>query len=564
MKKILYSLLIFVSIFFVVDKVSADYDDTKTIYLDLENTKVTTVLSNLEPKLTEILDYYKNNNPYNHELVIFIRNNGDIYLYLLPESFVSTMGTNYCSLYVANSSSAGRYSYGCRTSDIKIKSYTFNSSSDISQFKTDMITEYSSISDRSKGSHVTATTLGSKISFFDNISDFLSSYSFFGLPYYSTVPIYNYEPYTGYTYYNIKFGDLELPFRGYLEPSDNYFKQEEPEPYIFDEYIYDHIYSKMIFNFDLSILESRDHVFDLMLNNLSVENEINDGILYETERFEISYPYLEYETSTGLKDILYLKDYDDNEIKEKRKVFVGFYQERLPENVTSLKLIIPLYDTTEYQLLVQLVTWFPFEVSYETEEQMHSYYEYLDLSNKYGAMFIPKLVSNNSQITTYFLTRGIDTIYIYDTYDYKEAPIEIYEDVSDFTYSFSYDEQQHNLFFKTNTYSSFSTIYYDTRYFDYYIVDSKYSIGSITNPNTGENHYIDFSNTANVEVNFANIGDVFNFISDKIDSTGESYLLFKDSVSTFFNTMPTDIYILILTILAVILIGTALALGGWK
>ena len=195
---------------------------------------------------------------------------------------------------------------------------------------------------------------------------------------------------------------------------------------------------------------------------------------------------------------------------------------------------------------------------------MNSYYQYLDLSNKYGAMFIPKLVANNSQITSYFLTRGIDTIYVYDTYDYKKAPIEIYEDVSDFTYSFLYDQQQYNLFFKTNTYSNSATIYYDTRYFDYQIVDSKYSIGSITNPNTGENHYIDFSNTADVEVNFSNIGDVFNFIAEKIDSSGESYLLFKDSVSTFFNTMPTDIYILILTILAVILIGTALALGGWK
>ena len=41
-------------------------------------------------------------------------------------------------------------------------------------------------------------------------------------------------------------------------------------------------------------------------------------------------------------------------------------------------------------------------------------------------------------------------------------------------------------------------------------------------------------------------------------------MLFTNSVNVFFGTMPLDVYILIITILAVLFIGIALALGGWK
>lgn len=517
MKRILYSLLIFISIFFVVDKVSAVTSDVYDMSKWIDVSEFT-----LPDGITE----------ENYNIIIVSRFNGQGYKLFYWSKDIE----RYPRAAVDDYLNVNPFPYF-----IKSSTYTF----EFSTVLTGTGPGYVNVYDESKP--------------FSKVFDISNSEQTTGTFTFNV----DYVVYTSVNIEYVKSGAEPYGYALWFDLSKVDF-EEEPEPYTFDEYIDDVNYSKMIFNFDLSILESRDHVFDLTLNNFSIENEINDGILYETERFEISYPYLEYETSTGLKDVLYLKDYDDKEIKEKRKVFVGSYIDILPDDVISLKLIIPLYDTTNYQLWIQLVSWFPFEVSYETEEEMNSYYQYLDLSNKYGAMFIPKLVANNSHLTSYFLTRGIDTIYVYDTYDYKEAPIEIYEDVSDFTYSFSYDQQQYNLFFKTNTYSNSATIYYDTRYFDYQIVDSKYLIGSITNPNTGENHYIDFSNTANVEFNFANIGDVFNFIAEKIDSSGESYLLFKDSVSTFFNTMPTDIYILILTILAVILIGTALALGGWK
>lgn len=555
MKKVLYSLLIFFSVFVVVDKVSAAtynfpvmdyfynyYDETDNLQEDFEEILsiakgkdydvIITLYHYVSPSGTSSL--YCDTHP-TEGMCKYI---AYYYVYIIQNGHVPTFKIN---------SSSWIYSLA----DSNIVSKKIEVDSDYNSNYEALITE---LTNNDFSNFVAATT--NKLYYYARSNNNEMIYGASGDYVISSLDSSSNSYYFGE--HQIVAGSLLPTYKNY------YYVEEEPEPYIFDEYIEDHIYSKMIFNFDLSILESRDYVFDLLLNNLSVENEINDGILYETEMFEISYPYLEYETSTGLKDILYLKDYDDNAIKEKRKVFVGFYQERLPEDVTSLKLIIPLYDTTEYQLLVQLVSWFPFEVSYETEEEMYSYYEYLDLSNKYGVMFIPKLLDNNSQVTAYFLTRGIDTIYVYDTYDYKEQPIEIYNDVSDFTYSFSYYQTQYNLFFKTRTYSSSSTIYYDTRYFTYEIVDSKYLIGNVINPNSGENHYIDFSNTANISIDFKSIGDVFYFISEKIDSGGEAYYLFKDSVSTFFNTMPTDIYILILTILSVILIGTALALGGWK
>ena len=180
-------------------------------------------------------------------------------------------------------------------------------------------------------------------------------------------------------------------------------------------------------------------------------------------------------------------------------------------------------------------------------------------------MFIPKLVENNSSITSTFIYGGIEKILIYDTYDYKQTPIKTYsgEDGA-ISYQFDRYDLNYNLFFVSEQKPLRSLVKYDTRYFTYEIVDSKYSVGSIINPNTGENHYIDFSNTANVQVNFESMSDVFEFIASHFDKNNNAYILFSDSLNVFFNTMPTDIYIFILTLLVIILIGVGLALGGWK
>lgn len=366
----------------------------------------------------------------------------------------------------------------------------------------------------------------------------------------------------GYYFNN---GDIVLiNNNGVLELNTDYKTSLTPEPNIFEEEIDDINYSKMIFDFDLGVLAEREYILDLLFDFSTIGNLDSSGQLYDSSSVPFPEPYLEIVNSNGFKDIIALESLNESH-NVLKSAWSGTYQETISSDITSLKLIIPMNATENVRYDIGLISYIPYTYSFEYDEELENYYEEIDLSNKYGVMFMPKLLDNDSSITSVFIYGGIDSIYTYDTYDYKQEPIETYsaEDGA-FSYQFDRYDLNYNLFFVSSQKPLRSLVKYDTRYFTYKVVDSKYSIGTVTNPNTGENHYIDFSNTANVQIDFESIGDIFYFISDNLDSGGEAYLLFSNSVSAFFNTMPTDIYIFILTLLAVIFIGTLLALGGWR
>lgn len=539
------------------------------VYFDTKSSNFISTYKNISGKLDEVLNILKNKNLNNYRWAVYVGEDSSgsfVSVNLLPTDFSSNpTDSNYAYCYVTAFKYSSYYynAGGCYTNNVATKRYTFRSNSSTSTLETDLTLAFSNISGKITGSNTIQHSNLNQFNFNNHMYDYFTNNNYFILPYASSVPIYNYHRSSGSTYYHIKIGDNNLSFDSgsYLEPSDeiisvNLFNS-------FNEEVDDINYSKMIFEFDVSVLKEKSNIFDYSIDFKTLGFINEDGSLSK-DVMKFSRPYIEYVDEYGIKKNLEIDfDYKDQDLPrsswaiESHNSFYG--------DISSLKLIIPMHDTAYTRYLIQLSSLIPFTISYEVDEELFSHYQKVEVTGKYGIVFIPKIIENNSHISTLFYTRGIDKVLVYDSYNYNQNPIAIYdEDISNFTYNFAYEDTERNLFFVVN-YSGYSAfVEYDTRYYTYEIVDSKYSVGTIVNPNTGNSHYVDFSNTANAKVNFESIGDVFYFISDKIDTRTPSYLLFKNSVDAFFNTMSTDLYVLILTVLAVILIGTALALGGWK
>lgn len=338
-----------------------------------------------------------------------------------------------------------------------------------------------------------------------------------------------------------------------------------PEVNIFDREIDDIDYFKMIFTFDVNALKENNNVFDYLIDFESIGSIQDDNTINESHIQKFGRPYIEYVDKDGVLRTLEIDFGYDDQKSTRSAWYVSQYQS-ISSEISSFKLILPMDETAYSRYRIRFVSYIPFEVSYVTNEEALSYYENVDLTNKYGVIFMPKLVENKSDISSIFYTTGIESVLVYASYDLKESPIEVYDsDLSEFKYSISYENINYNLVFKVNPLTpELGIVTYDTRYYTYKIIDSKYSVGTVINPNTGDKYYIDFSNTNNVSIDFENVGDVFNFIGEKLDSSGASYSLFVGSLNAFFNTMPSDIYIFILVVVALILLGTTLILGGWK
>lgn len=334
---------------------------------------------------------------------------------------------------------------------------------------------------------------------------------------------------------------------------------------IFDEEVDDYNYSKMVFNLNQDEIKSNNYTFDTDYK-IETVGEIDDqgNLLSKDNSIEFLEPYIEYTLENRTK-YLYLSNSDSSH-NNPSNLWELASCPALPSGATGVKLIIPMESTKNVRYKVYFQTVVGFEVSYEYDDDVVDYYETIDLSNKYGVMFMPKIVANNySSIYAIFEFGGIESISVYETYDYNQNPIKVYEDLDTYI-SFNIDSEltNYNVFFKSEQKPLRSLVRYDTRYFTYHIVDSKYSVGIVENPNTGESTFVDFGNTGTTKVTFTDISSVFTYISEQLSDNNEAYILFSNSVRTFFATMPSDVFILIITVTAVLFLGIALALGGWK
>lgn len=541
------------------------------VYFDTKSSNFIATYNTLKVKLKEILDTLKNNNPNNYKWAVYIGEDSSgsfISVNLLPSNFSSNpTDSNYAYCYVNTSKYSNVYynAGGCNTNNVATKRYTFRSSSSISTLKSDLSLSFSSISGITAGSNIIQHSYLNQFNFTNNEYDYFTTNNYFILPYSANVPIYNYNRSSSSTFYHIKIGDSELSFnsKSYLESSDEFI--DVKDYYEFNETIDDIDLAKMIFDFDVSVFKERGNIFDYLIQFETIGSIQEDDSLNTNHLQKFSRPYIEYVDRNGLVR-RYEVDFGYEDQENPRTFWWTGNQDEIIGDITSLKLIIPMHETAYARYLIQLTSYIPFTVSYVTNQEHMIYYETIDLSNKYGVVFMPKLVENDSDISSVFYTDAIEEILVYSSYDYKKQPIEIYDkNIDEFSYIITYEQQDYNLFFKVNPQvSNLAIVTYDTRYYTYKIVDSKYSLGTLVNPNTNENHYVDFSNTANLKADFDSLSSIFTFISQQMDKQSAAYVLFYDSVSAFFNTMPTDIYIMILTTLAIILLGVSLALGGWK
>lgn len=569
MKKILINILIFFSVFVVVDKVSADTNETLTFSSTELEEKLTYISQNTKPGYAV--------RPYGSSTLNILNNTfiaekgyeeyGQYYACVSPGT--GSYPTAYC--FISDSPNLVKATY-IRSSDNTYKGLSLNFNFDLEDLYVYIVSN-GTVSSNSKyykdftGLNKYYLTTNHSYSLGD------SSYDIEDIYFPTNVPYIEFEG-TGTlvtsvtTTDNYIFNDGDVIF--YL--NDNEFKtnrehkkaQELLTLYKFNKNVDDYNYSKMIFNLNQDEIKSNNYNFDMEYKIETVGEIDEQGNLVSSDSIDFLEPYIEY-TLDNRKKYLYLSNSEASH-NNPSSLWELASCPALPSGATEVKLIIPMESTKNVRYKVYLKSAVSFYVSYEYDEEVVDYYETIDLGDKYGVMFMPKIVANNySSVYAIFEFGGIESISIYETYDLNQAPIEIYDDLDTYI-SFRIDNElvNYNVFFKSEQKPLQSLVKYDTRYFTYHIVDSKYSVGIVENPNTGESTFVDFGNTGSTQVSFTDISSVFKYISEQLSDNNEAYILFSNSVRTFFATMPSDVLILVMTITAVLFLGIALALGGWK
>lgn len=561
-----------------------------TVYFDTSHENFTSVYDELKSKLEEIKSVLSDN-PYNYNYVVYFGVNDydvkEIVVGLIPPELEYGINNDFYCTYSATSYDYKGMLYNldgaCFSKTNKafltykyysLEKLDYPYDSLITKLRHDIKVDPTSASDSSysgsyaAGSHLSVHYSSSDaFNFKNNKANYFENHTSFIMPYISSIELYNYyyRPDSTIKSYSIQIDDLKVSVGHYLSASDSYVGVG----YSFVENIDDYDYAKMIFNFDVNALSDRNNKFDVH-TSLSILGDFDfDTKEYKvcSECFKVSEPYLEYTLSTGEKDLVLIR----NEDLYNRKLNYDFsldnvYNKKLPDDIVELKLIIPMDYINDVRFQVGLETKIPFTYSYEKDSDYEPYYETIDLSNKYGVMLMPKLKDNNSGIMSTVFYGDVESILVYDTYDYKNAVGDSYEaDPSFFQYVFFRSDIDYNLFVKSERDDVMgSYVKIDNRYFSYYVVENKYSMGQVENPNTGNSDYIDFGYVDSRYVSFTDISSVFDYISEQLSENNEAYLLFSNSVREFFDTMPLDVYILIVTVVAVLFLGVALALGGWK
>lgn len=224
---------------------------------------------------------------------------------------------------------------------------------------------------------------------------------------------------------------------------------------------------------------------------------------------------------------------------------------------STFKLVIDL--TFDSSLIVDsfFQSSIPFTVKYIERDSSSSddnYYSTIDITGKYGILFIPKIESSVTGINNRTLFQGIGHLDIqhrssYDPNNYevlsaysmnycndylslqKEIPYSCNSLGGSFEFYITNDMLNQSLFFintvYTNDLTSKATVTYDTRYYVYYVYDTPDTEITIKNPNTGE----DFN---------LSLKDFFNYVKEKEE--------LKISINTFLKpikfilTSITDFY----------------------
>ena len=240
----------------------------------------------------------------------------------------------------------------------------------------------------------------------------------------------------------------------------------------------------------------------------------------------------------GLPNCYKPNDYsNDDEINVSDSYVVSNYDMVLNNDIltkvtSSLKLVLDLEFNSNVIVDVSFTSSLPFDVVYHERTTVSSHYETVDLTGKYGAVFMPKFDITDESLNIRTLFKGTGNLDVQhrsslDIVNYKILsayslnycndflfnqdliPYSCNEFNGEFEFYVSNSNLEQALFFVNGHYSDDEltevNVMYDTRYYEYWVFDTPTSIVPITNPNTGVNSYIsleEFYNFAEVDTTF--------------------------------------------------------------
>ena len=273
-----------------------------------------------------------------------------------------------------------------------------------------------------------------------------------------------------------------------------------------------------------------------VVDNFAIE-EASDGQCH-IDDFGLNncYKPIDYSSKLNVYNSYIVKNYDlliNNNINKKM--------------TTKLKLILDLEFNSSVYVDATFYSSLSYEIKYYERTTTLDYYSTIDLTGKYGALFIPKFDNLEDSLTIRTLFKGIGHLDIqhrssYDYINYQilsaysmnycneylynqdAIPYSCSEFSGEYEFYVSNNNLEQALFFVNSAYenetSSNVSITYDTRYYVYYVFDTPTSIVAVVNPNTGDKTYIsldDFYNYVDVDSFFLNglVNQFYIFFNEK-------------------------------------------------
>ena len=273
-----------------------------------------------------------------------------------------------------------------------------------------------------------------------------------------------------------------------------------------------------------------------VVDNFAIE-EANDGQCH-IDDFGLNncYKPIDYSNKLNVYNSYIVKNYDlliNNNINKKM--------------TTKLKLILDLEFNSSVYVDATFYSSLSYEVKYYERTTTVDYYSTVDLTGKYGALFIPKFDNLEDSLTIRTLFKGIGHLDIqhrssYDYINYQilsaysmnycneylynqdAIPYSCSEFSGEYEFYVSNNNLEQALFFVNSAYENETgsnvSITYDTRYYIYYVFDTPTSIVAVVNPNTGDKTYIsldDFYNYADVDSFFLKglVNQFYTFFNEK-------------------------------------------------
>lgn len=348
--------------------------------------------------------------------------------------------------------------------------------------------------------------------------------------------------------YLTSFSNNFIPYMVY-----NYLSVPKVSSYIFDESINSNAISSVEFNFEIngSIEENLD--FNYSFENLLelTDNQFSSpyfsenylkcdsdnlicGLKVYTSEFEVfqlldtsiscdvnSFSLGCYDLTSVYNNLYASREHERLEVVNMSNSYVVenyvmSINNDISHNTTSLKFILPLELTSNISVNAYFESNLPFNVIYNYRDTLSedNYFNTIDLTGKYGALFVPLLdleIDDNISIRTNFSAVGSFDIQHRDSFDMKNYNIlsayslnycnsylesqniypyscSNYNGVFDFYLMQTFLNQ--SLMFVnvsySNNISSLSNITYDTRYYTYYVLNSPHDTIIFTNPNTDD------------------------------------------------------------------------------